>query len=516
MLARARCTLIACLVLAACSGDDDPDLAYEADEGPIGEGDGDGDGDGDADDDDPTMADPDGDPADACQDGGEALATGLAIREISMYQVVKIPIFENGAWVSNRVAPVVQGKKSLVRVFVEAQADYTPHSLRAVLTLDNGSGPKWITDDAAPAGSSVETDAKSTFNFQVDAADVTGSTRFSVALVEKSCPSEVGSASLARFPASGTQDLEANHIGKLRIKVVPVRLSNGIVPDTSATQLEEMRSTFLAHYPVSEVEITVEPMLEWNSEVGAFGNGWGELLQEIIDMRAGNGAGADEYYYGLIMPENSLQAFCSSGCVLGLAPGSDANTPNPYLQGALGIGYQHPETHLTMVHEVAHTHGRLHAPCAPGGQIQGIDSGYPDSTANTGTWGWDSRVNQLHPPSTWVSAYTYAALARRSTLVNKALPSFSTEEWAHLVMLDDDRARWGRTLTRGTPRGNLETAYVLDASGKKVAEIQVQRTALTEGVTDQFLALPRPKQNWATIVLHDREIALKNVKAPAR
>ena len=541
MFARARRFAVACLLVAGCSGShsgsdyegsDDPSTGDGDGDGDNGDGDGDhGDGDGDRGDGEQGdgdgeqgVADPNGNPADACGNGGEALAQGISISEISLYQVVKIPIVQNGEWLTTRVAPIVANKKSLMRVFVNTEGGFSPHAMRAVLTLDNGGEPKWLVDKAKPQGSSVETDAGSTFNFQIDAGDITENTRFSVALVENTCPDELGSASLARFPHSGDKALQARHIGKLRVQVVPVQLANGIIPSTTAGQLEEMRKTFLAYYPVSDIEITAHAPMQSDRNPGPQGQDWGELLQDIVTLRAQEGAPADLYYYGLITPEKDIGVFCRNGCTLGLAPGQDENNPNAFLRGALGIGYEHPETYLTIVHEVAHTHGRLHAPCVPPpGEIQGIDYGYPNDTADTASYGWDSRTNELKPPTskdfmsycrpTWISAYNYAALAKRSQLVNKAL-TFSETEWSNLLVTPSG-STWSAHRTHFAPQGATETAFVKDAAGKTLKQIQVQRHGLSD-VEGTFVTLPTPEANWATVVLHDREIALSKVRAPSR
>ena len=530
MFVRARRVAVACLLVAGCAGSDGSGGEYHGNENPsTGDGDrGDGDGDsgdgdadnGDGDDDGPTMADPDGDPADACQNGSEALAQGISIREISLYQVVKIPLYANGEWLTTRVAPVVQNKKSLMRVFVDTDASFTSHAMRAVLTLDNGGTPKWIVDKGTPKGSSVETDAGSTFNFQIDASDITTSTRFSVALVENTCPDELGSASQARFPASGAKELQARAFGKLRVQLVPVQLDNGIVPTTSEGQIEQIRNEFLAYYPVSEVEVTAHAPMQSDLNPGPSGQNWGELLQDILLLRLQDGAPDDLYYYGLIMPEATIDNFCDAGCVLGLAMTEGESDLDPRRRGALGIGYEHPETYTTVVHEVAHAHGRLHAPCAPGGQIAGVDSSYPNDTADTGDWGWDSRSNALKPPTskdfmsycrpTWISAYSYAALARRSNMINKSL-KFSDTEWSNLLIPASGRARWSQGTTFHTPLGPSETAFVKDAAGNTLKQIQVVRTPLAD-MDGAFVSLPTPEANWATISLHDRDIQLRDVR----
>jgi hypothetical protein len=76
----------------------------------------------------------------------EPLAVGLHIREIALYQTVKVSLVSDGTWVAERSAPVVQGKKSLVRVFVDPMAGYKAHNVRGVLTLDNDGTATELVD----------------------------------------------------------------------------------------------------------------------------------------------------------------------------------------------------------------------------------------------------------------------------------------------------------------------------------------------------------------------------------
>ncbi|MET0284497.1 MAG: hypothetical protein ABW352_08515, partial [Polyangiales bacterium] len=75
------------------------------------------------------------------------LAQGLRIRELALYQTVKVPLFADGAWVTQRVAPVVQRKKALVRVFVDPQEGFRPHDVRAVLKLTNAGETVELIDE---------------------------------------------------------------------------------------------------------------------------------------------------------------------------------------------------------------------------------------------------------------------------------------------------------------------------------------------------------------------------------
>jgi hypothetical protein len=525
MLAFTRRLALASLLVAGCSGDDRGDDGnHEMDDDPSHAGDGDGDGEGNGDGDGDGHVDDDN-PADVCGNGEEAYVDGLALRDFAVYQVVKIDVIKDRVWQTDRNAPIVAGKKALVRAFVTVNEGWKPHAVNGVLTLENGAAKKYLVDDFTPQGDSVDTNAGSTLNFNVDAADITPETKFSIAITEKKCTTAVGAANQVRVPTKGTTALNAKNIGKLRVVVVPVTV-NGITPPMSDTQLEEMRTSMLAMYPVPDVEVSWREPLDWPNDVQAFGNGWSDLLNEIANVRSQDRPDDDVYYYGVITPSESFYTFCQQGCVLGLSP--QAVFVSPDQQVSLGVGFVNAETYTTMQHEVGHAHGRAHAPC---GGAAGPDPGFPNTTADIDVWGWDSRDGSLKLPSTkdimgycsptWISAYTYKALAVRSQEVNNTSFRFapSNREWVSMVLYDDANSamrghvRWGNGYTRRMPGGESEQAIVKDSLGKTVGEIEVVRVRLSHS-DDSFLYLPSPRANWASLVLGDREIQLRDVHAP--
>jgi len=462
-----------------------------------------------------------GNPADSCGDGTEALAPGLRISQVALYQTVKIPLYENGTWVASRVAPVVEGKQALLRVFVEPQAGWSSHTVRAVLTLDNGT-PKQLTADLAPTGASSDGQLSSSFNFDLEGADLGANTKLSVAIVEMSCPSTLGLASDVRVPASGTQSLTPQRVGKLRITLVPVALPSGLAPDTGPAQLEDFRQAMLAYYPVADVEFTVHAPYTWSNGINAR-QGWGELLNAIGQLRQSDQPASDVYYYGLVVPANSLLQYCQGGCTLGIA--NQPGQPFPRAQVGLGVGFIDSKAYDTMIHEVGHTHGLGHAPCVEGfGQISGVDRGYPNTTGETGTWGWDLREGAIKEPTAkdimgycegpWISAYNYNNLVDRSSQVNQRAtlrPAADERVFHTLIVFGDGTARWGGTTTGADLSGaETEQAYALDASGAHVEELDVVRVGLSD-TEDAFVYVPDLDSSWQGLEVHGRTIRFADV-----
>jgi hypothetical protein len=354
----------------------------------------------------------------------------------------------------------------------------------------------------------------STFNFELEGADVGPDTELSVALLETTCTAESGNSE-ARFPASGTQLLEAQAVGKLRVVLVPVQ-NGGQVPDTGAAQVERLRETMLALYPVADVELTVDEVLSWPYPVSA-NSGWVDLLDEIKNERSRDQPERDVYYYGLVTPERDFNSYCGFGCVLGIAPAP--LSVSPAHQVGVGLGYLNEVTYETMAHELGHAHGRLHAPTPPtcGAQPADTDREFPSPDGHIDAWGWDSRSSVLVEPSAydlmgycdpvWTSAYTYNGLASRSMLVNTSFKVAGVQEaleWTGIVLYADGTARWTGRIT-GEVGGHPETARARDASGASVGEVTVARVELSHS-DDTLLYVSDLPATWFTLELSDRTI----------
>ncbi len=453
---------------------------------------------------------------DPCGNGTEALTKGLRIREISLYQVVKIPLMTNGTWAAIRNSPVVQGKKALVRAFVDTLSGYTSHAVRAVLTLDNGGTPKQIPVEMKPSAASTDAALGSTFNFNIEPADIGPNTKMSVSLVDPTCTNALGAASDARFPASGTQALAATKIGKLRVVVVPVNVGS-LKPDTSAAQLKNMRDALIAHYPIPDAEITVRSQAITGPST-VTNNDWSNILNQVLNARNQDNPPDDVYYYGIMTPASSFGTYCRSSCLLGLAPLTTRVSPDQ--QGGLGVGFLDEYTSSTIVHELGHAHGRAHAPC---GGVSGADSAFPYSGGGTGVWGWNSLDNTLQNPSSskdvmgycdpaWMSDYTYKAIGTRSSTVNIAMRASLGQgpDWHSLLLYADGSARWGGMHTKRLPAGDVQLAQVLDVAGQVIDEVEVVRVAL-DHVDDALLYIPEPELGWHSLKLGDRTLTIADV-----
>jgi hypothetical protein len=410
-------------------------------------------------------------------------AQGVSIGQIALYQGVKRVLMQDGSAPSSKV-PVVAERQALVRVFATTDDTYDGSPVTARLELGDGAP---IEVQQVIQGTPSDGALESTINFDVPAAAMVPGMTYRVDLLQPPAHSK-GDNPGASYPASGSSPIPAEATGKsLKIKLVPVNYGadgSNRKPDTSAGQLQAYKSHFFKLYPVAEVEILLHAPVGWSYDVAPNGNGWGELLDEIANLRQTDKAPDDVYYYGIFSPASDVGQFCSGGCVAGLGMiGSPSDT---YARAAIGLGFPGDIATETAVHEIGHAHGRQHSPC---GGAQGTDPAYPYSGASIGVWGYDLVDKQLLSPQKntdvmgycqpiWISDFTYKALFDRVKIVNNASIFYPPE------VLD-------RTYQRARVDGEGQLTWMSDARlhAPPMAEpltITVQ-TALGDEVVDAQL-----------------------------
>jgi hypothetical protein len=357
-----------------------------------------------------------------------ALVRDLSISEVALFQGVKVTLAENGEPAAERGAPVVAGRAGLLRVYVSPSAGWGAKKVTAELRLVGKEALPILRDDKVITTASSDGDIDSTFNFAIEAGVLEPETTFQISLISADAEPVRGESS-ARFPTDGSfADLGAERGGKLKIVVVPVRYDadgSNRMPDVTPAQLERYRTTFLARYPASEVEISARAPLAWSQAIARNGSGFSQVLNAMTQLRQRDGATSDVYYYGVFTPAASMRQFCTGSCVTGLST-VVTNPSASFLRASVGLGYPGQDAANTMAHEIGHAHGRAHAPC---GGAQGVDSAYPYAGGAIGVWGYDILTGAFISPTVgrdmmgycrneWVSDYTFGALFERIMAVN--------------------------------------------------------------------------------------------------
>ena len=439
-------------------------------------------------------------------DGCAGVARDISVAEISAFQSVKIPLTKGVTAIATpqRTAAVVQGRKTVFRVGVTLGSGFMPRELSARVIVSNGASKLPFFAKQRVTKSSVEAESATLFQVPVPAEQIKEDTQFSVELVE--CGEvATGMMQQARFPAMGEAPLDASKTGVLKVKIIPLKANNR-TPDTSENALKVYRDYLEAMYPIEKAELSVGEPLNVTYPVN-----WSTTLDQIRQLRTRERPASDVYYYGMLRPTETLREYCRSGCTAGV--GYVGSPTQAQTRVAMGLAFGDETSAGVMAHEVGHNHGRQHAPCAPGNQISGVDTAFPNRTANTDIWGYDSRKQTfLGPDKTkdimsycdpkWISNYTYKALIDRVTRMNTpmfVIPAESSQQSYRVLLTDKDGPRWSQPFAEpDEPFGEPEEADVLDIDGRVVERVTVYRTVVGdhEGAT---LLIPPAKRGWNAV-----------------
>lgn len=436
------------------------------------------------------------------------LAGGVSLSQIAVYQTVEVPVMKDGAALAPaaRNTDVVAGKAAVFRVFVTASAGFTARTLSARVFVQSQGAVTSYFEKKRIAGSSQPADLATTFQITVPQDKVATDATYAVEVVEcGAAPSGMASASAARFPAKDGAPLGARRTGGLKIQLVPLR-ANNLLPDTSAAALAKYEAMLLAVYPITSVEFTVGDVLAVSDD-----QDWNGMLDQVRARRLADAPEDGVYYYGMLKPTATFAQYCGQGCVAGVGfvpQGTPAQVVSQ--RCALGLAYGDQESAETMVHEVAHNHGRNHAPC-PSQGIDGVDPNYPYPQARVGVYGWDARSRSLMAPTRtdimgycdtrWISDYTYDGILNRVAAVNNAKVLSSSEPLAlfRVLLLDARGPRWGAPIdVPSAPAGTPEPAEILDAGGAVIASVVVYRSTVSE-IHASSVQIPAPKPGWHAV-----------------
>ncbi len=360
------------------------------------------------------------------------LATDIVIKKVWAMQAVAIPMAESGAETAHETS-VVAGRDLAIRVFLGALDSPRPVEIQVV--LEPAGGPATMVSlDWSAGKEGLDNSLGTTPVVVIPAAQVKAGSRYSVRVVDSTAPLAAAGASLdARFPKDGSlADLGATTVPILTVTLVPLQWENdgsGRLPDTSPAALEVMRSLLAAQYPVSEVQLTVHPVVPYDHGLTLSGSvDFNDVNDVLYDLRAQDAPASNVYYYGILAPADSFDDYCKGTCVTGQSYTVDDPTSDDIRLGA-GVAFDQDDAAGTLAHELGHMLGRYHAPCG----TSSWDQDYPYDGGVIGVWGWDPRKKALKGPDAftdimgycdpqWVSDYTYRALFDRMLAVGGPLP----------------------------------------------------------------------------------------------
>ena len=365
-------------------------------------------------------------------------ATGIQIDEVTIDQGIRIPIARLGALVgpTERNLPVLQGRPGVFRAFYETDPGFASRTLYGVLTVTQTDGTEttydsFVTTSEEPCDQTWIYECRygspsGSFVWRVPGEQIRAGMQYSIELFETSPGHENDVSDMVpRFPVQGGQyqvGVEESYM-KMRVVVVPFQHAIGAdcaeAPDLNEefgtdvdgnprTVADFFEERLLAHNPADEVEVFVHETIPFTGSMQG-----SQLLGELAQLRAAEGAPPEYYYYGVARPCDGGPDF-SAVAQLGGPFKSEASS-------RVGWGVYHGSvstTANTFVHEIGHQQGRSHIRC--NGEEAGVDTSYPDHPeGDTESWGIDFMANpiSIQPPSshdymtycgsTWVSEWGY-------------------------------------------------------------------------------------------------------------
>jgi hypothetical protein len=449
------------------------------------------------------------------------LATGIRISEIAVYQGLKTTLMKDGAAVTDSSVPIVEGKDSLVRVFLKLDTDW---SAREVVVRFVPEGGAALENRVTPTSDSTEAALTSTVNFDLKGDQLTPGFSYTVEIREAAPDVKgAGTSDGARWPVEGASPMGAQDTGEaLLVTIIPVKYTadgSGRLPDMSDAAIERLRSMMYNLYPTRKVEFTIAPEMAWSTAVQPSGSGWSSLLNAIARKRQQDAVPVNVYYYGLFAPADSIVSYCGGGCVAGLSSLSRSVT-DAWARASIGLGFGGKAGGLdaagTFVHEVGHAHGRNHAPCGLGGQQ--ADSKYPYMNATIGVWGYDLVTKKLIDPAgknrdmmsycepMWISDYTYKALFTRVQGVNAAAyvipPPDQPAAWRSYIVDGDGRVSGGDlVIPNGIISGETRAVERIGHDGSLLRGSRTGQFYPFDHLPGGFLLVPDDGESPATIRL---------------
>lgn len=363
-------------------------------------------------------------------DGAPTLADQIEIDQVAVFQSVKVTVLDNAA-PKTANAPIIAGRPGMIRFHARTieKGVKRPAPLTGEVRVKTpGREDTVIGGIVRKLVSLDDGDLDSTFTYELPPEAFAVGTTVSFTLKDAALPADPG----VTLPVeNGELALEVKDTATtLKVKIVPVRYSadgSKRTPDLSEKTLNFYRDSLYKMYPVAKVDMTVRDTIDWPLAVAPDGDGWDNLLDQIIKLRRSDTVADDVYYAAVFTPAASVGQYCKAGCILGVAPAQMRSEVG--LRVAMIVGFGSRSEGGTLSQEIAHAMGRWHAPC---GRPANIDTDYPYDGARLGVWGWDPLTKDMIDPDgghydfmsycnpVWVSDYTFKGLWEAADAVQKS------------------------------------------------------------------------------------------------
>lgn len=338
---------------------------------------------------------------------------GLEVDWVEANQGVGVTVGRAGGGVeaAERGTYLVPQRPTVFRAaWKQPPSGWTPRRVEGRLILVAPDGDQrswrswaWIDGPASPG------DPDRQFSWYVPAIEIVPGLQYRVELHETEDSAEALPADAEEglvppvLPVDGSTALVGveSRPAVLKIVLVPINYDDGegcaTTTNFSDALLGYLHDRIYAMSPVQEVQMTVRAPVSYSQKVTDLF----ELLDVMVELRAGDGAASDLHYVGLI-----------DVCEAAIGSGFSYIPPEPlpeYEFLRVSVVKWAPSriewTAETFVHELGHAQGRNHVLCS--GTEDNVDLDYPHPHGQVDAWGVDLFTRALISPASSRDVMTY-------------------------------------------------------------------------------------------------------------
>lgn len=335
---------------------------------------------------------------------------GIGVEWVQANQGVGVDIGRDGGEVgpSDRAAPLIQNRVTLIRAFWTLPGDWQPREIEGRLIVDYPDGTsETFSDTKLVEETSFEGDLSRCFFWGLMADQTLPGITYRVELYETSPDYDElpEPATPPILPVDGSNafiGIEDSY-QVMKTVVVPFNYDDGAgcvtQPDTSEATMKLFQDLIYMQNPIDRLDFEVREAVDWDTPLESFV----PLNSFMAGLRFEDGAPPEAYYFGLIN-------VCAGG--LGGAGGLANGIPSdPVNEGAAaqrvssGLSLDADWSAETFVHEVGHSQGRRHVAC--NGMEGGPNPQYPYEGGDVGEWGFGVIDFGLRHPTFYKDYMTY-------------------------------------------------------------------------------------------------------------
>jgi hypothetical protein len=341
--------------------------------------------------------------------------------------------FTQGIQTANGSLPMVLSSRAAVVNVLVRVASGTGVPMQIVLRLFNAAGALIRADTAVVTPIASPSFASPTAQFFVPAATLQPGLRWQVVRDPRGAVPDL-QASNDVYPATGTQLLSTVSVPTLKVRFVPITLTshNNATGNVTTGNIPEYLRTLRTIHPIGVIDARVRTAFSTAASFGTPPSGgeaafWTRLISELDVARVADPVDADAVWYGVVLPPTGFN-FTAYGGFSYIPASGTATGPNTRTSSGVQVNWfsRASQARELFAHELAHTFGRLHAPC--GGAGAPLDPNYPVSGGTIDfvghdVYSWENGLALSAAPiptsygdimgycnQVWTSAYTYQGI----------------------------------------------------------------------------------------------------------